>query len=94
MRIYEYQPTMMHAKTMVVDSYWSTIGSMNFDNRSLAFNDETTLLVLDTTVVGGMERMFLDDLRYSREMTRDAMRRRPWWEKARDGGAALLQRVL
>ena len=93
-RIYEYQPSNMHAKTLSVDGQWGSVGSMNFDNRSLAFNDETTLLVLDSTVVGGMERTFLNDLRYSREMTRDAMRSRPWWEKARDGGAALLQRVL
>ncbi|GJG85880.1 cardiolipin synthase B [Gemmatimonadetes bacterium T265] len=93
-RIYEYQPSNMHAKTLSADGRWGSVGSMNFDNRSLAFNDETTLLVLDSTVVGGMDRMFLDDLRYSREMTRDEMRHRPWWEKARDGGAALLQRLL
>ncbi len=93
-RIYEYQPSNMHAKTLTVDGQWGSVGSMNFDNRSLAFNDETTLLMLDSTVVGGMERTFLNDLRYSREMTRDAMHRRPWWEKARDGGAALLERVL
>jgi cardiolipin synthase len=67
---------------------------MNFDNRSLAFNDETTLLVLDPTVVGGMERMFLDDLRFSHEITRAALARRRWWEKARDGAAAMFQRVL
>ncbi|HEY0778497.1 MAG TPA: phospholipase D-like domain-containing protein [Gemmatirosa sp.] len=93
-RIYEYQPSNMHAKTLAADGQWGSVGSMNFDNRSLAFNDETTLLVLDSAVVGRMERTFLDDLRYSREMTRAAMRTRPWWEKVRDGGAALLQRVL
>ena len=38
-KIYEYQPTMMHAKTIVVDGLWSAIGSMNFDNRSIAFNN-------------------------------------------------------
>src|SRR3954467_13408491 len=46
-KVYEYKPTMMHAKTMVVDGIWSEIGSMNFDNRSLAFNNESLLLVLD-----------------------------------------------
>jgi cardiolipin synthase len=93
-RIYEYQPTNMHAKTISVDGVWGTVGSMNFDNRSLAFNDETTLLVLDSTVVGGMDRMFLEDLRYSREVTRAEVRARRWWEKVRDGGAAMLQRLL
>src|SRR3954469_18461977 len=47
-RIYEYQPTMIHSKTIVVDGVWSTVGSMNFDNRSLAFNNESNLLVLDS----------------------------------------------
>jgi cardiolipin synthase len=93
-RIYEYQPSNMHAKTISVDGVWGSVGSMNFDNRSMAFNDETTLLVLDTTVVGGMERMFLDDLRYSHEMTLAEVRNRPWWQKARDGASAMLQRVL
>jgi cardiolipin synthase len=93
-RIYEYQPSNMHAKTISVDGVWGSVGSMNFDNRSLAFNEETTLLVLDRTVVGAMDRMFLEDLRYSREVTLAEVRRRRWWERARDGGAAMLQRVL
>jgi hypothetical protein len=41
-----------------------------------------------------MERMFLDDLRFSREITRAELGRRRWWEKARDGAAAMFQRVL
>jgi cardiolipin synthase len=93
-RVYEYQPANMHAKTISVDGVWGSVGSMNFDNRSLAFNDETTLLVLDRTVVGAMDRMFLDDLRHAREVTLAEVRGRRWWEKARDGGAAMLQRLL
>jgi cardiolipin synthase len=93
-RIYEYQPSNMHAKTISVDGLWGSVGSMNFDNRSLAFNDETTLLVLDPTVVGGMDRMFLEDLRWSREITLAELGRRRWWERARDGLAAMLQRIL
>ena len=50
MRIYEYQPSMMHSKTFVVDGVWGSIGSMNFDNRSLAFNNESNLVVLDSVV--------------------------------------------
>jgi cardiolipin synthase len=93
-RVYEYQPANMHAKTMSVDGVWGSVGSMNFDNRSLAFNDETTLLVRDSVVVGAMDKMFLEDLRYSKELTAAAMAGRPWWEKVRDAGAATLQRVL
>ena len=46
-RVYEWQPTTLHAKTFVVDGAWFTVGSMNFDNRSMALNDEATLMVLD-----------------------------------------------
>src|SRR4029450_7854343 len=49
-KIYEYKPTMMHAKTIVVDGLWSSIGSMNFDNRSIAFNNESQILALDSGV--------------------------------------------
>ena len=38
--IYEYQPTMMHVKAMMVDDVWSVFGSANFDNRSFELNDE------------------------------------------------------
>jgi cardiolipin synthase len=48
-RVYEYQPTMMHSKTFIVDGRWGSIGSMNFDNRSLAFNNESNLVFLDST---------------------------------------------
>src|SRR5678815_213974 len=57
-RIYEWQPTALHAKTFVVDGQWSTIGSMNFDNRSMALNDEATLMVLDATIGKQMDHIF------------------------------------
>ncbi len=93
-RIYEYQPTMMHAKTMVVDGLWGTIGSMNFDNRSLAFNNESNLVTLDPAVGAAMDRMFLEDLRYSKEQTLPEFERRGWGERALETGANLLSRLL
>jgi cardiolipin synthase len=62
-RVYEWQPTTLHAKTFVVDGDWSTVGSMNFDNRSMALNDEATLMVLDRTLGDESNRVFHDDLR-------------------------------
>ena len=93
-RIYEYQPTNMHAKTMVVDGVWTAIGSMNFDNRSLAFNDEAALVALDTTLGARMDSLFLDDLRHAREVTLATHSRRPWTHRVREWGASLLSRVL
>jgi len=93
-RIYEYQPTMMHAKTIVVDGLFSAIGSMNFDNRSLAFNNESQLLSLDSGVGQRMDSVFMDDIKYSEEMKLDTFRRRPWTGKVLEWGAQKLRRLL
>lgn len=93
-RIYEYQPTMMHAKTIVVDALWSAIGSMNFDNRSIAFNNESQIVALDSGVGTKMEEIFLDDLKYSEEMKLDTFRKRPWTGKVLEWGAQKLRRIL
>ncbi len=63
------QPSTMHARTFVVDGVWATIGSMNFDNKSLALNDEATLMILDRLVGQQMERIFVDDLSHAEEIT-------------------------
>ena len=93
-RVYEYQPTMMHAKTFVVDGVWSTIGSLNFDNRSLVFNNESNLVALDERVGAHLDSLFLEDLRYSKEITLADLARRSWYERLLGWGANSLQRVL
>jgi cardiolipin synthase len=93
-RIYEYSPTMMHSKTMVVDGIWSAIGSMNFDNRSIAFNDESTLVALDQTVGAQMDSVFLDDLKWSKEIKLETFRQRPLKGKILEWGAQKLRRIL
>ena len=93
-RIYEYQPSMMHAKTIVVDGVWSSIGTMNFDNRSLALNDENTLITLDRGVGQRMNAIFMDDLEHAREITLAEWRRRPWSSRVVESASHLLSRVL
>ena len=93
-KIYEYQPTMMHAKTMVVDGLWSCIGSMNFDNRSLSFNDESMLLTLDRKVGAQMDSIFMDDIKSSKEIKLDEFKKRPISGKILEWGAQKLRRVL
>ena len=93
-RIWEYQPTMMHSKTFVVDGLWSTIGSLNFDNRSLAFNNETNVAVLDSAFAVRMERMFEEDLRYSKEITLAVHRQRGFKARMLERGAHLMSRML
>ena len=93
-RVYEYQPTMMHAKTFVVDGIWSTVGSLNFDNRSLVFNNESNIIALDEGVGAVLDSLFMDDLRYSKEIKLEEFNRRSLVEKMLEWGASSLQRVL
>ena len=93
-RIYEYQPTMMHSKTFIVDGLWGSIGSMNFDNRSLAFNNESNLVFLDSTQGAMMTATFMDDLTRAKEIHLDEFRRRPWYHHVIENGAGLLSRIL
>jgi cardiolipin synthase len=93
-RIYEYQPTMMHAKTFIVDGLWGSIGSMNFDNRSLAFNNESNLVFLDSTLGAQMDSTFMDDLTRSKEIVLAEFERRPWYDRAIEYGAAVFSRLL
>jgi cardiolipin synthase len=93
-RIYEYQPTMMHAKTFIVDGMWGSIGSMNFDNRSLAFNNESNLVFLDPTLGSQMDSTFMDDLTRSKEIVLAAFARRPWYDHVIEFGASVFSRLL
>ena len=93
-RVYEYQPSTLHAKTFVVDGLWVSVGTMNFDNRSLALNDESTLMVLDSIAGQRMEAVFLDDLRHSLEIDLELFRRRPWYRRLAECAANLVTPVL
>ena len=93
-RIYEYQPSMMHAKTFIVDGMWGSIGSMNFDNRSLAFNNESNLVFLDPVVGAQMDATFMDDLTQAKEITLPEFQRRPWYDHVIEDGAAIFSRLL
>ena len=75
-RLYEYQPVMMHAKTLIVDGLWSAVGSMNADNRSLSFNEETVLMMSDRETAGVLEAHFRDDLGFADEIELETFRKR------------------
>jgi cardiolipin synthase len=82
--IYEYQPTMMHVKAMMVDGIWSVVGSANFDNRSFELNDELTLAVHDRDLAVALTRDFEADLQRSTKLDAVSWRDRPLWRKARE----------
>ena len=93
-RIYEYTPTMMHAKTMVVDGVWTTIGSSNFDDRSFRLNDEVNVNIYSKPIAALMEAMFLEDLARSEEVTLRKWFRRPWLDRVKEAVAERLKPQL
>ena len=92
--IFEYASTTLHAKTFVADSVWSSIGTMNFDNRSLALNDEATLMVLDARFGRQMEDMFKADLAMAVPVDPAAFARRSRFEHVKEWGANQITRLL
>jgi cardiolipin synthase len=93
-KIFEYNPTTLHAKTFVVDCRWSTVGTMNFDNRSLALNDEVTLMILDSKFAQRMESMFEDDVAESTPVDPVRFRNRPRHEHVTEWAANQVTRLL
>jgi cardiolipin synthase len=79
--IYEYQPTMMHAKTLVVDEVWNIVGSSNFDNRSLELNDEVNVAVTSRDLAARLLEDFEHDIQQARRITLEEWRRRSLWSK-------------
>jgi cardiolipin synthase len=74
--IHEYAAGLLHAKTMVVDGVWTTIGSTNLDNRSFALNDELNLVVYSRAIGESMEQVFEADLAHARVVDYTAWRHR------------------
>jgi cardiolipin synthase A/B len=75
-RIYEYLPTMMHNKVMVVDGIWTSIGSINFVNRSMTKNGEANVSVYDRSFAAEVEKMVEDDLARCERFTKEKWKKR------------------
>ena len=80
-KIFEYQPTMIHSKTMVADGIFSMVGSSNLDARSSEINEELDLVVYDEGFGEVMEKTFERDIAQSREYTLEEFRKRSLWER-------------
>ena len=89
--IYEYNHTMLHQKTMVVDGVWSTVGTTNFDSRSFAHNEENNGCWMDRTLAAQLEEIFLEDMAGCDQMTLEKWRRRPLLYKVVQNTVSLLQ---
>lgn len=89
-RIWEFRPAMMHAKTVAVDARWSVIGSANLDERSMELNEENVVGIADpgfaAAIMAGMEA----DFARSREVKLEEWRRRPVWQRVLERLAMVL----
>jgi cardiolipin synthase len=93
-QIYEYQPTMLHAKTMTVDGAWSSVGSVNFDNRSFQLHDEATLCVLSEAFAARLTEQFERDLESSERIEPGRWSGRGALQRAGESALKLARREL
>lgn len=82
--IYEYQPSMIHTKSTMVDGIWSVVGSTNFDSRSFGINDEVNVAACDEELAARLEEDFRADLALSHRVTYEEWRKRPAMERANE----------
>jgi cardiolipin synthase len=81
-RIFEYQAAMMHAKTVVIDSLWSVVGSANMDERSMEINEENVLGISDQKFAESIERGMQEDFARSREILLEDWKKRSLFRRA------------
>ena len=89
--IFEYQPTMLHQKTMVVDGAWATVGTTNFDNRSFALSEETNVCFHQEPLVQQLCETFAADLARCRRVELSAWNRRGLAQHAKEQLASLIE---
>jgi cardiolipin synthase len=92
--LYEYGPTMLHAKALVVDGSWSCVGSVNFDNRSFQLHDEVALCVQSERFAGELHDAFEHDLTVSERIEPGHWSERPRRQRAREAVTKLARREL
>ena len=93
-QIHEYQPTMFHCKTLIVDSQLVSVGSTNFDNRSFRLNDEANLNVYDKQFAERLEDVFEADLGRAKLITFEMWKKRPLRQKLMEKLSSLLSSQL
>jgi cardiolipin synthase len=83
-RIYEQRYAMLHAKSMVIDSALSMVGSANFDFRSFLHNNEVNAVIVGSEFAERMEALFQRDLGDTRELHLETWRKRPWLDRFKE----------
>lgn len=93
-RVFEFQRTMMHAKVLLVDDGWANVGTANWDNRSMALQEEINCSVVDPGVDSELEKDFLRDFEDAEEIDLTRWRRRPVWDRTLEAASAAFRHSL
>jgi len=93
-KIFEFENGFLHSKCAVIDGVWSTVGSSNFDHRSILFNDEVDAVVLGRNTAGQLAALFERDENAARQITLTAWEDRPLTEKIRELYSRLVEDLL
>jgi cardiolipin synthase A/B len=93
-KVYQYAAGMMHSKFVLVDGEWASVGSANFDNRSLLLNFEANCQFFDATVVEELERAYLRDLEVSVRLEPAVFAARPFIGRLAENAARLFSPIL
>ena len=93
-KVYLYEGGFLHAKTMLCDDEFVTIGSTNLDSRSLEQNFEVNAFIYDPAVAIRQREIFMDDLKKCREITPEEWAHRSWGEKFSESLARIFTPIL
>jgi cardiolipin synthase len=93
-RVYEYQPTMIHAKTLVVDDFFAAVGTANMDNRSFRLNFEVTAVVYGKEHADELADQFQSDVQQSKEIKKRERENLPLGWRIAEAGARVLSPLL
>jgi cardiolipin synthase len=93
-KVYERQSSILHAKTAVIDSVWSTVGSTNFELWSFMRNNEINAIILGVDFAIEMEELFRKDLAESKEISPENWSRRPIFDRMKEFFARLVSHWL
>jgi cardiolipin synthase A/B len=93
-KVYERSDGIVHSKSMVVDDVWSLVGSSNFDQRSVLFNDEVDVVVLGKRTADALRRTMLTDIRHGKRITWQTVRQQGTLQRMKGWFWRLWQRLL
>jgi cardiolipin synthase len=83
-KIYELQDMMLHSKSVIIDADWCTVGSSNFDSRSLRRNDEIDAIIVGKPTADALADMFCHDLQHAQLIDIRQWEDRPWAQKSKE----------